>query len=87
MSNHVHILFTQREDSRTIHETMRSLKWYTAREANKILKMSGNFWQGESYDHIVRDEKEYYRIIKYILNNPVRAGLAEKLEDWKYTYL
>lgn len=86
MPNHVHLMFTQLENSKTISQIMQSLKWFTAREANKILNRTGSFWQAESYDHIVRDEDEYYRIIKYVLNNPVKAELAEKWQDWKFTY-
>ncbi|OGU34170.1 MAG: hypothetical protein A2068_02660 [Ignavibacteria bacterium GWB2_35_6b] len=86
MPNHVHLMFMQLENSKTISQIMQSLKWYTAREASKILNRSGSFWQAESYDHIVRDEDEYYRIIKYILNNPVKAGLVEKWDDWEFNY-
>jgi len=34
----------------------------------------------------VRNDKELYFIIRYILNNPVAAGLVEKWDDWNYTY-
>lgn len=76
MPNHVHILFTLCENSRTISNIMHSIKRYSARQANIILNRTGSFWQAESYDHIVRDEDEYYRIIKYILNNPIKAELV-----------
>ncbi|MBU2508330.1 MAG: hypothetical protein KJ799_16660 [Bacteroidetes bacterium] len=65
---------------------LRSLKWYTAIECNKLLNRSGAFWQHESYDHVVRDEKELKRIVKYILLNPVKAGLCETAENWKWSY-
>lgn len=65
---------------------LQNLKKYTARECNKLLNRSGTFWQHESYDHVVRDKKELIRIVKYVLNNPVKAGLCEKWEDWKWNY-
>jgi len=65
---------------------MHSLKLYTAREANKILGRTGEFWQHESYDHVVRDEQEWQRIIKYVLNNPVKAGLVDTWENWPWNY-
>ena len=65
---------------------MQSIKRFSARQANKILNRTGSFWQAESYDHVVRDENEYYRVVKYISNNPVKAGLIEKCEDWKFNY-
>jgi REP element-mobilizing transposase RayT len=34
----------------------------------------------------VRDHKELMRIVNYVLNNPVKAGLSEKWEDWKWSY-
>ena len=45
---------------------------------------SGVFWQDESYDHIVRDQAELERTIKYVLNNPVKAGLVDDWEKWKW---
>ena len=55
---------------------MHSLKSYTANEANKLLRRTGQFWQHESYDHWVRDEDEMERIVAYINANAVKAGLA-----------
>ena len=40
------------------------------------------FWQAESYDHSVRDERESDRIKAYIENNPVKAGLVANAEDY-----
>ena len=61
---------------------MHSLKSYTAHEANKLLQRSGAFWQAESYDHGVRDEDEMDRVVEYIAHNPLKAGLAERPQDW-----
>ncbi|MBM4167182.1 MAG: hypothetical protein FJ218_09745 [Ignavibacteria bacterium] len=66
---------------------LHSLKLFTAREANKILNRTGAFWQHESYDHIVRDEKELFRIVEYVLNNPVKAGLVSERNEWKWSYV
>ena len=63
---------------------MHSLKSYTANEANKILKRTGQLWQHESYDHWVRDEDELERIVRYIVWNPVKAGLVEKPHQWLF---
>ena len=83
MPNHVHVLLTPR-----IHPTrlINLLKGATAREANKILRRTGEpFWQGECYDHWVRDEEEFARIARYIANNPVRAGLAGAPADYPWS--
>jgi REP-associated tyrosine transposase len=79
MSNHVHVLLLPRISP---SRSMQSLKGATAREANRILSRTGEtFWQAESYDHWVRDEKEWVRIEAYIENNPVKAGLVGRAED------
>lgn len=70
-----------------ISKIMQSIKGYSSREANIILNRKGSFWQSESYDHIVRDENELEKIIKYVIYNPVKVNLVEKWEDWKYSYL
>jgi len=53
--------------------------------ANTILGRQGKFWQIESYDHWIRDEQEFWRVIEYIENNPVKIGLCQKPEDWKWS--
>ncbi len=89
--NHMHRVFAplSDEDGRpnALSKIMQSLKGYTARACNRILGRQGGFWQHESYDHWVRDEAEYQRIVRYVTANPVRAGLADHWEDWPWTYV
>jgi hypothetical protein len=68
-------------------DTLKRLKGRTARRCNLALGRSGPFWHHESYDHIVRNQQEYERIVAYILNNPVKAGLVENCEDWKFSFV
>jgi hypothetical protein len=52
------------------------LKGFTANQAKKALGLrDGALWQNENYDHLVRSEEE----------NPVRAGLAEKPEEFRWS--
>jgi putative transposase len=91
MPNHLHLVIVPlpKEDGRfhSLTEIMHSLKRYTARQANLLLGREGAFWQAESYDHVVRDEAEARRIIEYVLNNPVKAGLVQSWEDWPWNYV
>jgi hypothetical protein len=43
------------------------------------------FWQEESYDRVVRDEREFGRIAEYIDMNPVAAGLVSEPEDRRWS--
>ena len=88
MSNHIHFLITTYDtNTHYLWKIVQNLKKYTAREANKILGRTGNpFWEEEYYDHIVRNDAEFHRIERYIMMNPVKAGLIEKPEDWAWSY-
>lgn len=66
---------------------LRKLKGSTSRACNLILHRTGPFWQHESYDHVIRNADELRRIVEYVLNNPVKAGLADTPEEWEYNYV
>ena len=83
MPNHVHLLL-QMADGYTLAQTIHSLKSYTANEANKILGRQGPFWWREYFDRYIRDYQHYKRVVCYILNNPVKAGLVKVVEDWPW---
>jgi REP element-mobilizing transposase RayT len=71
----------------TLPQIMQSIKVITARKANLHLNKTGSFWETESYDHYIREEDEFNRIIKYTINNAVKANLVKHWKDWKGTYL
>ena len=90
MPNHGHVVCTplakENDTFYSLSEIFQSFKRHTARQSNLVLGRSGAFWQDESYDHIVRDEAELERIIKYVIYNPVKAGLTDDWTKWKWTY-
>jgi menaquinone-specific isochorismate synthase len=79
MPNHVHALFRLLRDH-SLAEVLQAWKSYSGKKANQLLGRSGEFWQHEYYDHLVRSEEEFYRIVNYIAANPSRAGLR----DWRW---
>ncbi len=85
MSNHIHLLFKLLPGAPELKKVMQDLKKYTGLHSNRLLGREGNFWEEESYDHIVRDG-ELERIRTYILNNPVKAGLAPRWAEWPWTF-
>ena len=83
MPNHVHILITPTIEKPKL---TKSLKGITAKRANQMLGLTGTkFWQEESYDHTVRSGQEFERIAGYIEQNPVRAGLVHRAEDYRWS--
>jgi putative transposase len=93
MPSHIHWLFTPLADwcatvppNKSPREViLHSVLSYSAHECNKLLEQTGHFWQSESYDHCVRDEGELERIVEYIEMNPVKAGLCQHPEEWKFS--
>ena len=83
MPNHIHLLLTPNIEPSIV---LRKLKGTSAREANQLLDLTGQpFWQAESYDHLVRSQAEFKRIEHYIIQNPVRAGLARSEEEYPWS--
>jgi len=82
MPNHVHVavkIFPGQNLASVVH----SWKSFTAKQANKLLGQSGSFWQREYYDHLVRDQAELERAIRYVAENPEKA----KLRNWKWVWV
>jgi REP element-mobilizing transposase RayT len=82
MPNHVHAL-VQPIGSHQLSDIEHSWKSYTAHRANELLGRSGEFWQEECYDHLIRDDEDLSHAVDYILANPKAAGL----ENWRWVGL
>jgi REP element-mobilizing transposase RayT len=86
MPNHVHLVFELLKFNKGISKIMQSIKRISGTDSNLFLNRKGKFWQDESFDRLVRDDMELYNIIKYVLLNPVNAGLVKNWNDWKNTF-
>jgi REP element-mobilizing transposase RayT len=81
MPNHVHVLF-QAIGKIPLAVILHSWKSYSAKAANQILGRSGEFWQREYYDYLIRNEAEFDRAMRYVMENPSKAGL----KDWPWVW-
>ncbi len=79
MPNHVHVVAYFNEGA-SLPEVLHSWKSHTAHAANKLLGRSGEFWQAESYDHLIRDEEDLRHAIQYTWSNAEAAGFG----DWSW---
>lgn len=84
MPNHIHFLFKPVKGF-TLSSLLHSIKSYTATEANKILDRKGQFWQEDYFDRYIRDQEHFEKTVRYIENNPVKAGLCETPSEWKFS--
>ncbi len=81
MPNHVHVV-VQPMFGHELSEILHSWKSFSAHEANRVVNRDGEFWQKESYDHIIRDEDDLVRTIRYVRENPIKIGL----ENWRWVW-
>ena len=83
MPDHVHLLLTPHEAAPgrwvPLGDILHSIKRYTARQINKSRKRRGSLWMDETFDRLVRDQREFIEKWDYIEHNPVTAGLVPDL--------
>ncbi len=70
----------------TLSEILHSIKSYTAKQVNKLDKVSGNLWQEERYDRYMRSDRELGEKFEYITRNPWDAELIGSDEDYPWSW-
>ena len=84
MPNHGHILLKPLPGF-SLTSIMKGLKGNTANQANSVLGRKGQFWHPDYFDRYIRDDAHFDKAVRYIENNPVKAGLVDTPERWKYS--
>jgi REP element-mobilizing transposase RayT len=84
MPNHVHVLF-RLPDASKLGSLVQVWKSVTAHHANHHLGRSGRFWQPEYHDRLIRSQRQLEFTIRYILNNPVKAGFCKEFFQWPWS--
>lgn len=81
MPNHVHVVLETHPDH-PLPGVLHSWKSYTATASNRHLGRAGQFWQTEYYDHLIRDEADLAHALRYVVENPAKAGLRNWKRVW-----
>ena len=81
MPNHVHVLIQMRDDY-SLRKQFREIQRFSAWAINKIFGRSGSLWQGEPFDHIVRNSEQLEYLHGYIRDNAKKAGLRQDEFTW-----
>jgi len=79
MPNHVHVVFEPYAGF-SLATIVHSWKSFSAQRINRLLGRGGPFWQREYYDHLLRDGEQFARAVRYVAENPEKAGL----KDWRW---
>lgn len=83
MPDHVHWLI-QTGKSSSLQTLVNRLKSASARHANRILERNGALWQRAYHDHALRTDEDVITAARYIVENPIRAGLVEHTGDYPF---
>jgi putative transposase len=83
MPDHMHLVLRLGGEE-TLSKTMNRINSCCAIAINKVLCRNSRVWQGAYHDHALRDQEQLYSAIRYVLSNPIRAGIVEKLGDYPY---
>jgi REP element-mobilizing transposase RayT len=90
MPDHVHLVLTPLYDGNgfySILEITHGIKSSSAHQINQLLGRKGQVWQHESFDHVLRHEESIPDKVKYIRENPVRAGLANVPSEYRWVWI
>jgi menaquinone-specific isochorismate synthase len=74
MPNHVHVVLHSRSEWK-LEKILHSWKSYSTHQIQRAIPHRGHVWQREYYDHLVRHQGELVRVVRYVAENPIRAGL------------
>ena len=91
MPDHVHLIFTplinaQRNEITSLARIMNAIKGASSHEINRALRRTGQVWQAESFDHVLRSSENLDAKIAYVFANPVRAGLVANSDDYRWLW-
>src|SRR5207248_8795910 len=83
MPNHAHVVVRPlTPEAHPLQAIVGSWTKYSSRRINRVLQQTGDLWQDESFDRILRDEEHLWRAIQYIGANPDKAGLLRESCPW-----
>lgn len=83
MPDHFHLFVATDDEKITLSKWMKSFK----NAISKTLRLSGvdaPHWQKTFFDHLLRSTESYSEKWNYVRENPVRAGLVQRLEEWPF---
>ena len=83
MPDHVHWL-VQLQDQTSLSRVLQSIKSVSAHKLNRHLGRKGRFWQDGYHDHALRKEEDVIDAARYIVANPLRAGMVSSVGDYPH---
>jgi REP element-mobilizing transposase RayT len=85
MPDHVHWVM-QLGEGAELSQVLHFVKSVSAHLLNKYLGRHGTLWQDGFHDHALRKEEDLEGVVRYVVENPVRAGLVDDFREYPYCF-
>jgi len=82
MPDHVHLLIEAQSEASDCRQFIKRAKQFSGYYFKQ--KFGKALWQRYGFEHVLRDEEATLGVARYILENPVRAGLVARVEDYPF---
>ena len=86
MPNHFHFVLEPAHEN-TLSQFMQWLLISHVRRYHKHYGSSGHIWQGRFKSFPVQRDEHLITVLRYVLQNPVRAGLSSRAREWRWSSL
>jgi putative transposase len=83
MGNHFHLVIESVEA--TLSAGMRQLNGVYAQWFNRRHDRVGHLFQGRFHSELVEEEPYLLELVRYVVQNPVRAGIVRRAQDWSWS--
>ena len=84
MSNHIHLLITPAKGT-SLSKIIQWIKTNSAKRWNYIHGSKDHLWGDRFFSRPIKNLNEYFFVYNYIDQNPVKAGLVQNAQDWKWS--
>jgi len=81
MPDHLHWLL-QLTGEQSLSRIVQKIKSLSGFYIKQQLSLSENLWQSGFHDHALRKEEDIKSVARYVIANPLRAGLVDKVENY-----
>jgi putative transposase len=84
MPDHLYALLTPSSNT-SLEKAIQLIKGGSSHEINKVLPRRFPVWRPGFTEHLIRDQADYDRHVRYIDTNPVKVGMADRPEAYAFT--
>jgi putative transposase len=87
LPDHLHCIWQLPENDHDFSPRWNFIKRYFSigMEGKLNHRREKNIWQKRFWEHLIRDEYDFYRCLEYIYYNPVKHGYVDSPHDWAYS--